>query len=493
MRAAQGSTELRVGIFALLVLILLSYMTFRVGGFDWLKRKEGYTVYVYFRNIAGLDAKTRIKVAGVDAGIIERIELVQGRAKLTLRIYPQVKLYSDATATVRTTGLLGEKYLELEVGSQEPPLKDGDTIKNVKELVDVDELMRDLASVAEGVNTFTERINQVLAREQIEDMREAISNLKELTARANTLLWEGDKRFREALEGINALVKRLDEMLSSNQASVKELLENLRELSASLKEEAPQTLRNLRETSSEVKALLQENRPQVKSILQKAEDIATRLQEGQGTLGKLLKDERLYEKLTSTVENVDKTLGAIVRFRTFLTFQGRYLSRLGETKGQFFLTLQPREDKYYVLGITADPLGRTETETVVVDGETTTQTTTEQDIEFTALFVKRFHDTALKIGLMESTFGLGLEQFLLEDRLRLSIEAWDFGTNEEGAERAHLSAGADYFLFKHLFLSAGMDNILNSHMRGFYMGAGLRFEDEDFKYIFGSVPSVPGK
>ena len=48
------STELRVGLFALVVLAILTYMTFKVGGFEWIK-KEGYTVYVYFENIAGLD------------------------------------------------------------------------------------------------------------------------------------------------------------------------------------------------------------------------------------------------------------------------------------------------------------------------------------------------------------------------------------------------------------------------------------------------------
>ena len=61
------STELKVGIFALLVIAVLSYMTFRVGDLEWF-RKEGYTVYVEFRNIAGLDVKTKVKIAGVDAG-----------------------------------------------------------------------------------------------------------------------------------------------------------------------------------------------------------------------------------------------------------------------------------------------------------------------------------------------------------------------------------------------------------------------------------------
>ena len=78
------STELKVGFFALFVLAVLAFMTFRVGGLEWM-RKEGTPYYVSFKNIAGLDEKTKVKIAGVDAGIIEKIELKQGEARLMIR------------------------------------------------------------------------------------------------------------------------------------------------------------------------------------------------------------------------------------------------------------------------------------------------------------------------------------------------------------------------------------------------------------------------
>jgi phospholipid/cholesterol/gamma-HCH transport system substrate-binding protein len=68
---------------------------------------------------------------------------------------------------------------------------------------------------------------------------------------------------------------------------------------------------------------------------------------------------------------------------------------------------------------------------------------------------------------------------------------WDFGEDEEDADDPHLRIGADYFVFKGLFLSGGLDNILNDDRRGFYLGGGVRFEDEDFKALLGSLPSVP--
>jgi len=124
------STELKVGFFAVFVMFILTFMTFRVGGLDWLK-KEGFIVYVYFRNIAGLDEKTKVKIAGVDAGVIEKIELKDGIAKLTVRVRRDVVLYSDAVASIKATGLLGDKYLEINIGDRQPQLKNGDAIHNV--------------------------------------------------------------------------------------------------------------------------------------------------------------------------------------------------------------------------------------------------------------------------------------------------------------------------------------------------------------------------
>ena len=140
-------TELVVGAFALIIFAGLTLMTFRVGDFTFGK-PEGYALKATFRNTAGLDPLTKVKIAGVDAGHIEDISLQNGMAVITLRISDGIVLYSDASAAIRSSGLLGDKYMELTVGSVKPALKDGDTINDVKELVDMDEIMRDLANLS---------------------------------------------------------------------------------------------------------------------------------------------------------------------------------------------------------------------------------------------------------------------------------------------------------------------------------------------------------
>ena len=91
------STELKVGLFAVLVIAILAFMTFKVGGLYWVK-EEGNLYYIYFKNVAGLDEKTKIKIAGVDAGILEKIELQKGLAKITVRVKKGVLLNCSISA-----------------------------------------------------------------------------------------------------------------------------------------------------------------------------------------------------------------------------------------------------------------------------------------------------------------------------------------------------------------------------------------------------------
>lgn len=482
------STELKVGFFALIVLAILTYMTFKVGGFEWIKR-EGYTVYVYFNNTAGLDEKTTVRVAGVDAGVIEKIELREGQAKLTLRMNKAVKLYSDASAAIKATGLLGDKYLDVKIGSKEPLLKSDDTIKNVTEVVDIDDMARNLSEVSANINKLATSLNEALGSEEAKAaLKETVINLRDITRNLNDTIYANDKRLRNVLDNINDLTASINDLVKTNKESFSTTMANFRDFSGTLKSDGPEFITNLNKATKELKAMVEENRTSIKNTTESIENIAKKIDSGEGTIGKLVKDERLYESINKAAE----TVSAVQRFRTFITLQGEYLAKPKDGKGYFYVTLQPRPEKYYVLGVVADPIGRVKT--TKTDGDETV----EKKIEFTAQFAKRFKendlfkDTALRIGLTESTFGIGADQFFMKDRLKVSADVWDFSTDEEGAKNPHVKVGADYFIFKNLFISGGVDNILNKRWRGAYIGGGVRFEDEDFKYIFGTMPSIPG-
>ncbi len=488
------STELKVGLFSVLVIALLTFMTFKVGGLYWVK-EEGSRYHIYFRNIAGLDEKTKLKIAGVDAGFIEKIELDKGLAKVTIRLKKGVQLYSDASAAIKATGLLGDKYLDIKPGSAEPALKDGDTIRDAIEIVDVDDLVRKLSNVSENVSTLVSSLNESIGTEEAKrSLRETVANLSHVTANLNETIVVNDEKLRRVLDSINTLTASLNDLVGENREPLSDAVGNLREFSATLKSEGPSLIANLNDATRELKELVSENKPGVKETVDSLSRITKQIDQGEGTLGKLVKDERLYDNINKAAEGVDKTFGAIDRFKTFITFQGEYLNKVEDGKGYFYLTLQPRPERYYILGIVGDPLGKvktTETETTV-NGITTlkTEEKTRQQIEFTALYAMRYKDAALRLGLMESTFGAGADYFFNNDRGKITVDAWDFSNDEEHSKSPHVKAGIDYFVFKNVFISAGIDNIFNKKWRGGYAGLGLRLEDQDLKYILGSIPVV---
>ncbi len=489
----KATTEVKVGVFALLVIAILSLMTFWVGGLAWLK-KPGYKVYVYFNNVSGLETKSKIRVAGVEAGYIENIALVDGRAKLTLRVNKGVALYSDAEAGISSMGLLGEKYLELKPGSKPPVLKQGDTITSVIQSVDMDQLFRKLSSLSDSLTKITGKINEVLSPEQINALKSAINNVKLITGNVNDAVVQDNAKVKTTLDNVNSLVKDLNGTVKKNDRNITELLANLKDLSRTLDEEAPGVLANIRDTSGAIKKLVVQSRPGIESFVNSTSQIATNMREGKGTIGKLLTDQTLYNNINSSVKSLNKTFGAINRFKVYLDFQGNYLTRQSNGEGTFLLTLQPNPEHYYIVGVVSNPVARID-DIQVFDPQTNQLVTTSEnvhsDIEFIGQFARRFKNTALRIGVTDNTFGAGVDQFYMNDRLKLSLDAWDFSAKEAFAKHAHLRAGAQYFLFKNIYLNAGWDNPLNAHWSGPFIGGGLRFEDEDLKYLFGVASIKP--
>jgi len=478
------TAEFKVGLFTLVVLLILAFFTFRIGGFEWIYKKKEYTLYVYFKNISNLDDKSLVRIAGVSVGKVKKIELSDGMARITLGIHEGVNVPQDSIANIRSTGLLGDRYLEIKPGKERTYLKDGDTIRNVEEMADIDDMLRKLSSVSEDVNRLVNTANEVFGNEESKKaLKESIVNLRDITANLKEVITRNDKRLETLMAKLEKLADSLNVMVEENREPLKNAIAK-----------APEVMENIKNTATEIKNVIEENRANLKATTEQLSKITSDIQEGKGSLGKLMKDERLYESLNKAAEGMNRTINRIEKFRTFITFQGDYLFEPKDTKGYFNVTLQPSPEKYYILGIVSDPIGKVSTkETITTTNGTTTITREEEiekKIEFTAQFGRRFKDTALRFGLTESTFGVGIDQFFMKDKLRLSLDAWDFGGDEAQAKAPHVKAGVEYFIFKNFFLTAGYDNIFNSRWRGPYIGGGIRFEDEDFKYLFGTMPKI---
>lgn len=132
--------EITVGLFVLAGVACLVYISLVLGQVGWFGSKE-YDVYAKFDNIEGLLFGATVEIAGVHVGRVRGIALDEDRAKVTLAIKSEVKLDNEVICSIRTKGVIGEKFLRLEPGGGEKTLKNGDTITETVSGVDIMDLV----------------------------------------------------------------------------------------------------------------------------------------------------------------------------------------------------------------------------------------------------------------------------------------------------------------------------------------------------------------
>jgi phospholipid/cholesterol/gamma-HCH transport system substrate-binding protein len=137
----KGNVELAVGIFVLIGMACLAYLAIHLGKVDVFG--HGYTVKADFDNISGLKVGAEIEVAGVGVGRVESIKVTpDNRAELLLQIEPGLKLYDDATASIRTKGIIGDKYVKLSPGGGiDKVIPPGGKIRSTESAVEWEELI----------------------------------------------------------------------------------------------------------------------------------------------------------------------------------------------------------------------------------------------------------------------------------------------------------------------------------------------------------------
>jgi phospholipid/cholesterol/gamma-HCH transport system substrate-binding protein len=136
----RGNLELIVGVFVLVGLACLAYLAIHLGKMEVIG--SGYQVAATFDNISGLKKGAAVEVAGVEVGRVEAIQLSMGdRAHVTLRLEPGVKLHDDAIASIRTKGIIGDKFVKLSPGGSEKVIPPGGKIRDTESAIDLEELI----------------------------------------------------------------------------------------------------------------------------------------------------------------------------------------------------------------------------------------------------------------------------------------------------------------------------------------------------------------
>ncbi len=132
--------EIVVGLFLLLGILSLAYISIRLGKMQFIGL-GGYTLYADFPTVGGLKEGATVEIAGVEIGRVEKISLVNYQARVMMRINAEVKLQEDTIASVKTKGLIGEKYVRISPGGSDHFVPPGGRIREVEPPIDIEELI----------------------------------------------------------------------------------------------------------------------------------------------------------------------------------------------------------------------------------------------------------------------------------------------------------------------------------------------------------------
>ncbi len=134
--------ETIVGIFVLVGILCLAYLSIKLGKIDLFGR-DNYEVYAQFDSISGLKSGASVEIAGVEVGRVERIVLDpnSSQARVYMGLRSGIKLSDDVIASVRTRGIIGDKFILLKPGGSDKLLAAGARIRETESAVDLEELV----------------------------------------------------------------------------------------------------------------------------------------------------------------------------------------------------------------------------------------------------------------------------------------------------------------------------------------------------------------
>ncbi|MEW6378792.1 MAG: MlaD family protein [bacterium] len=498
--------EEKVGLFVILALASLAYLTVKAGNLS-LGKKKGMLLYVSFSNTRGLDEGAQVRVSGVEAGRVEDVSLIEGIPRMTLLIFPGIKIHQDAVASIESQGFMGEKYVEISPGTPNTPyLESGGTIRTGEVSKDFEQVAQQISLVAQDLKKITEAIRETIATPEGKlAMKQSLANLQAITDQFKNLLEQNAEQIHATVSNFQQLSSNLNRVIVRNEAEISQIIHEFRLFAEVLRKESPQLAERFQSVARNLDEIIAENRDslhqgvvnanqlvvKLQGATDKVDSLLTTVNEGKGTIGKLVKDDTLYRDAQETLSGLKTTLAKADAFHLYLGYRGEYHTRFDRSKSYISLKLQPRQDKYYLVELIDDFQGITTTKetSTYTDGSgpvNEREETTEEQFKFSVQIAKRFQDVVLRGGLLESQGGVGVDYLSLNDKLQLHFDAWDFA-----ADKPHLKLNADYHFGKYFLVNTGVDHLADDDRLSYFLGAGFSFEDEDLKYLLGKIP-IPG-
>jgi phospholipid/cholesterol/gamma-HCH transport system substrate-binding protein len=256
------TNEVKVGIFIVCVVITFIGLAYEIGDLSFAKKRT-YPLTMIFPTVEGLKPGSQLELAGVQVGNVKDIELNRDyTAVVTAAINEDVKIPIDSTASIATKGILGDKIIIIEPGTSKNTIEPEGNLARTTVPPSLDSLLEQLGQIAGNLNELTGTLNATLGDE--EAMRSIVDNFR---------------RFSQDTA----------DMVADNKDNITSIVSNLKDVSSSL----VLISRNFTSTSEDLS------------------QITGNVRAGNGTLGKLIYDDSVYNSLQASLESIQKITSSI--------------------------------------------------------------------------------------------------------------------------------------------------------------------------------------
>jgi phospholipid/cholesterol/gamma-HCH transport system substrate-binding protein len=302
----KNTLETRLGLFVALIVIAAFFITFIVGGFE--KFQRGLRVDALFNTAQELKLGDRVKLAGVEVGKVEKIELdgKEKKVRVTMKLRANTPVKTDTTAAIKFAGLMGQNFIYLDFGSgQAPAASDGITL-NTTEQADLSVIMQKLDNVASGVENLTKSFTG----DPIDNLVGPLTDfLKQNTGPLTATIANMRAMSAQIAEGKGSIGKMIydDALYNTSLTTISNLQVTSGEINVAIAD-ARKIINGVNAGEGSIGKMLKDEKlyAETTASMTNLREILVKLNQGQGTIGKLINDQEFYKNAKLTLQKVDK-------------------------------------------------------------------------------------------------------------------------------------------------------------------------------------------
>ena len=274
--------ELRVGLTIFVAAVVLSVGLLWFQGFEIGKRS--YELNAVFPMVGGIDPGDEVNVNGVEKGEVKRVALVGTEVHIRMAIYTDVQIPDDSEIILQTIGIMGERVVSIILGSSDRYLEPGSTMQGIYDpgmsevLASFGNIMDDLSELTKDISAIAETLTEG------EDLRRAVENLALITDDLREVLSKSAPRLEEGVDSFNKSAKRVDGLLARNEEKIDSMLATMDRASRGV----PKLIEN------------------ISAVTESLRDVVGLLESEESTMGALMRDRRLLDRLERTITSLDE-------------------------------------------------------------------------------------------------------------------------------------------------------------------------------------------